>query len=115
LTPATFPSVQLPTEVAPEDEVVGALVSVPPPAVTLSVIGTPLSALPLPSFTVNVGDVASGNPAVAVDTDMSAAIEAGTAGSVPFEQPAIAVATTTVDSRRKRGFIVGNNIRRMDR
>ena len=88
LTPATLPSVHVPTEVGdPDAVVVGELASVPPPAVTVIVIGTPPMVFPLASFTENVGDVASTSPAVAVGIDMSAEIEAGTAGSVPPEQP----------------------------
>src|SRR6266576_3931352 len=90
LTPPTLPSVQVPTEVELDAVVVGELASVPPPAVTAIVIGTPPMVFPPASLTENVGADARARPAVAVATDISVAIEAGTAGSVPPVQPEIA-------------------------
>lgn len=105
-TPAILPSVHAPIEVGePADVVVGEFASVPPPAVTAIVIGTPPMVFPLPSFTEKVGADARGRPAVPVVILTSAEIEAGTAGSVPLEQPAITKAITTAKSRRVRVFM----------
>ena len=73
---------------------VGALAIVPPPAVTVTVTGTPPRIFPLPSFTEKVGAVVNANPAVAEGVVEPASIDVGTAGSVPPEQPQIVTAMT---------------------
>jgi hypothetical protein len=61
--PIECPRVQVPTAVDGALDFVGALASEPPPALTVTVTGTPLIGFPSRSFTTNAGDVASGKPA----------------------------------------------------
>jgi hypothetical protein len=90
----------------PESVDVGELESVPPPAVTATVTGTPPRIFPPASFTENVGELPRTRPAVADGVFDAAAIEAGTAGSVPLLQPEITRAIAADSSNRRRTLII---------
>ena len=67
LTPATDPSVQLPTVAMPFDPVVAGLPeTLPPPAVTVNVTDTPATGLSNPSVTNTAGDIGTAVPISAV-------------------------------------------------
>ena len=63
LTPGALPRVQMPIGVVGVALLAGALVTVPPPALTLIESATPAIGFPFWSFTTNAGSTGSGSPA----------------------------------------------------
>jgi hypothetical protein len=106
-TPAVLPRVHVPIDVGESEFVdVGAFASVPPPAVTVTVIETPPRIFPFASLTENVGELANTSPAVPDGVVDPAVSEDGTDGSVPPEQPKMAKAIAAAVSGSERILII---------